>query len=114
MKALGAERGATRRGLGQENAHATYLCGLDRYEQALGLYMKLSLQYRDLYGAEHLKTLDTADAIARTLHALGRSREAQPLAEITLDRTRRHLGDNHPKTRQYTKTLESVNDADAG
>jgi len=72
---------------------------------ALGLHapaLKLSEQVHAFWvgklGAEAPETLDAAGALVRSLWANGQSREALPLTEDLLERTRRRYGPDHTNT----------------
>jgi hypothetical protein len=58
-----------------------------------------------VYGDDHLWTLTSAVNFAIRLTKLGEYQAARELAEDTLARTRRVLGDDHPATRTTEEVL---------
>jgi hypothetical protein len=59
-------------------------------------------------GGDHSYTLISATILANTLWELGQYEQAHQLAEDTLTRARRVLGDDHPDTLRSADSLDAV------
>jgi len=70
----------------------------DERQQALSEKMYRHKRFRVTHGRDAPETLDAANALVAELLAIGRPYAAYGLAEKTLRRSKRVLGDDHPDT----------------
>lgn len=84
---------------------------LDRYDEAINVYLDVLERQKNSIGIDDPETLKTMNNLGAALWSAGRADEAIPYLEETLERRRRVLGPDHP---EVGSTITNIGVAYAG